>query len=510
MGDTKQAIRDVAKGASVVYAGLFLELLIAFLAQVLAARYLSVSEFGGITTGTALLNIGSIVAGLGLASGLTRYLPRIGEEKKRPLTTFVVAIAVVSSSLVGVTTILGAEFLATDVFGNPEVAVSIRIFGAAIPFAALLNVGIGGIRGQKHSLYQVVVKNIAHPLVRFALVIGAVVYGFGEAGLASAYAIPYILSALIALFFLYRTLPSSGRSFDVGLTAEVARFSLPFTLSGVAGFVYRSIDIFLILRFLGSFAVGLYGVAYAAVSFMGMFSTAFNYMGAPVASELESDGNVEEVMRVFRSVARWLVIGSVCALVPLFVFSTEFISIIYRSKYTGGGPALSILAVGFAVKNVLSIHGPILTALGRSKTLSFNSVVAGIANVVLNLVLIPAFGIEGAAVATVLSFLLRDTLATAQVWYLLETTPITWTALRPVVVAAPLLAAFAGYVAPAIPTTLLWLLAATGAFGVVYLGGVLLAFGLSDTEVMLIRSAEEQYGIDLTPIDPIIHRLSNK
>jgi O-antigen/teichoic acid export membrane protein len=63
MSDTDQAIRDVIKGAGVVYVGLFLELLIAFVAQVLAAQYLSVSGFGGLTTGTALLDIGSIVAG---------------------------------------------------------------------------------------------------------------------------------------------------------------------------------------------------------------------------------------------------------------------------------------------------------------------------------------------------------------------------------------------------------------------------------------------------------------
>lgn len=138
---------------------------------------------------------------------------------------------------------------------------------------------------------------------------------------------------------------------------EVSSYSLPFTITGVSGFIYRSLDIFLILHFMGSFAVGIYGVAYAATSFMGMFSTAFNFLGAPVASELEHGGNIDQVMRVFRSVTRWLVIGSVCVLIPLGIFSADFISIIYQSKYASGGVALTILAIGFAVKNVLSVHG---------------------------------------------------------------------------------------------------------------------------------------------------------
>ena len=81
MTDGDQAIRDVIKGASIVSVGLFLELLIAFVAQVIAARYLSAADFGGLTAGSAILDIGAIIAGLGLASGLTRYLPRVDDAE---------------------------------------------------------------------------------------------------------------------------------------------------------------------------------------------------------------------------------------------------------------------------------------------------------------------------------------------------------------------------------------------------------------------------------------------
>lgn len=508
MIDSDQAIRDVVKGAGIVYIGLFIELLIAFVAQILAARYLSVSEFGGLTTGTALLDIGAIVAGLGLASGLTRYFPRIAEEKKRPLAIISVGTTFVTSVALGLAVALNAAFIADEVFGDPEVAVSIRIFGAAIPFAALLNVAIGGIRGQKRSLYQVYVKNIVHPVARFALIVVAIVYGLGQAGMASAYAIPYAVSASLALILLYRALPRSQASFDRDLTVELSRYSLPFTVTKVSGFVYRSIDIFLILHFLGSFAVGIYGVAYGAVSFIRMFSTAFNFLGSPVASELESGGNVNEVMEVFRSVSRWLVIASVCALVPLGIFSAEFISIIYQSKYASGGLVLSILAVGYAAVNVLIIHAPILEALGRSKLLSFNSIVAAVTNILLNLVLIPRFGIIGAAIATVFSFLLRDGLSLIQVWYYLGTSPITWETVRPVIVALPFLGVFTFVVAPEVPARLLWLVGITIIFSIGYIGTVLAMFGLVETEVMLIRSIEEKYGIDLGPLDHVIRRLS--
>jgi O-antigen/teichoic acid export membrane protein len=510
MSDADQAIRDVVKGASLVYVGLFVELLVAFVAQVIAARYLSVSDFGGITTGTALLDVGAIVGGLGLAAGLTRYLPRVGDDEKRALTMTAVAVTAVTSFAIGLAISLNASFVAREVFGDASVTTSIRIFGAAIPFAALLNVAVGGIRGQKQALHRVIVKNLLHPIARIVLVVGVVTYGLGQTGMASAYAIPYVVSAALALVLLHRSLPRSPVSFDTDLTAEVASYSLPFTITRVAGFVYRSLDIFLILHFMGSFAVGVYGVAYAATSFMGMLSTAFNFLGTPVASELEHGGDVEEVMAVFRSVARWLVVGSVCVFIPIGIFSTEFITVIYSERYASGGLALTILAAGFAVKNVLMIHGPILEALGRSRILSLNSVAAAVANLVVNVLLIPRYGIVGAAVATVLSFLLRDGLATLQVRQSLGATSISWPAIGPSAVAVPFVGGIAVFIAPSIPGTFLWLVGVSGLLAVAYTALVLIIFGLSSTEVMILRSVEEKYGVDLGPLDPVIEFLSER
>lgn len=510
MSDTNQAIRDVVKGAGVVYIGLFLELLIAFVAQVLAARYLSVSDFGGITTGTALLDVLSIAGGLGLAAGLTRYLPRVDDEEKRSLaTTAVIATSVVSFTL-GAVVSFNASFIAREVFGDVTVTSSIRIFGAAIPFAALLNTAIGGIRGQKQSLYQVYVKNFLHPVVRFLFVIGAITYGLDQSGLASAYAAPYVISAILALLLLYRSLPRSSFSLNNRLAKNVASYSLPFTITSVAGFVYRSIDIFLILHFLGSFAVGVYGVAYAATHFMRMFSTAFNFLGAPVASDLEHGGDVDEVIHIFQSLSRWLVIGSVCMLVPLGVFSGDFISIVYQSKYDSGQFTLTILAVGFAVGNVLGIHGPIIQALGYSRVLMLNSIAAAVSNIILNIILIPKFGISGAAVATVFAYLLRDGLATIEVRYYLGTTSIGWSTLGPTILSVPFLGGVSLFIAPAIPGTFLWVLGISGILTFLYGSGVLFMFGLSETEVMIIRSAEDKYNIRLGPLNTIIDILSKK
>jgi O-antigen/teichoic acid export membrane protein len=241
-----------------------------------------------------------------------------------------------------------------------------------------------------------------------------------------------------------------------------------------------------------------------------MASSAFNFLGSPIASRLESDGTADDAMQMFRAVVRWLIVVSVCALVPLGVFATDFITIIYESRYASGGTVLAVLAVGFALKNVLSIHNSILEAIGRPKLLSINSSLAAATNLALNWVLIPQYEILGAAVATIVSFLLRDGLAAAQVYVALGQTPLSWRGVRPVILAVPFLWLVASVVAPAIPGTFLWLVATTGLTSAVYVAAVLIVFGLTETDVMIIRSAEERYGLPLGRFEWLIRRLADR
>jgi len=509
--DQDQAIRDVVKGAGVVYGGLLVEVVIAFVAQVIAARYLSVSGFGGLTTGTSLVNIGAVVASLGMAGGLTRYLPRSSEATKRALVRTGLALSVPIALALGVGISARAEFIAGNVFGDPTVEPSIFIFGLAIPFATVLKVAIGGIRGQKQSRYRVYVENFIRPLTRIVLVVVAVTAGLEQIGIAAAYAIPYAVGAVTAIWYLTRTLPGifSGTTVRSDCTLEMTRYSLPFVVSGAAGFLYRSIDIFLILYFLDSQAVGMYGVAYAAARLILMFSTAFNFLGAPVASELEANDGVREMLSVHHSVLRWLVIVSIPTLVPFVLFPAEFISTVYKPEYADGATSLIVLALGFAVHNVLDAHTNLLQALGRSKEIAFNNISAALVNVGLNVVLIPEIGILGAAIATVVSYFLVDFLMVLEVRYHVGRFPFGLSVTKPAIVALPLLAgATLVRASDLVSWRFSWIVLFTVAFGLIYLVAVLGTLGLRPEEVMLVRSIEERYDIDLGPIDALIRRFS--
>lgn len=504
----EQAVRDILRGSGIIYFGLVANMSIAFVAQRFAAVHLPIDGFGGITTGMAVLNLGGMLSVLGLSAGLTRYLPRVADSEKRRLALYSYAFILPTSIVLGGAIVLGAEAIAAGIFDDPGVTISIRIFGAAIPFAAIFNVAVGGIRGQKRPKFWVYVKNFLHPLSRFFLVMVAVLVGLGQGGFAVAYALPFVLSAFIATYLFNRTLPTAAtqQAGDSQFT-DMVGYSLPFTISRLASFVYRSIDIFLILYLLDSRAVGLYAVAYAFAKLLGMFSTAANFLGSPVASELEHDDRIDDAVSAQQSIARWLAIASIFVVVPMMLFGADLLRIIYRPAYSAGGLAVAILVVGFAAKNVLLTHEPLLQALGRSKDIAFNTATAAVVNVGLNLWLIPRYGIEGAAVATTVSFLVLGGLPVLQVYYYTRLTALSQSVVAPVLVALPLVLV-ASRLATYIPASLPWIGLFTTGFVGIYGIALVVIVGFTQTDVMVIKSIEEEYGIDIGPLDAIVRRFS--
>jgi O-antigen/teichoic acid export membrane protein len=506
-----QAVRDIFKGAGVVYAGLVIEVGIAFLAQVLAARYLRTADFGGITVGVTLVNLGAIVGTAGLDEGLTRYLPRYDRADRPPLVRRSFLVTLPLSLVLGAAIALNAEFLSTVVLRDPSVTTSVRVFGATIPFASVLVLAVGGIRGQEVSRYRVYVENLVRPTLRFALVVVAVVLGLGQTGFALAYAVPYAVGAAVAVLLLRRTFGETVRSATDGVdrerAVEVLRYSLTMVVSRSANFLYRSVDVFLVLYFIGAGAVGAYGVAYAAARLVGMFSMAFNFLGAPIASRVEAGTGVDDMVTAHQPALRWLVILSIPAMTPLLLFPEPFITGVYRPRYAAGAGALVVLAFAFGVDNVFNAFGNLLRGIGASRALAFDSAVGAVANVGLNLLLIPEYGIVGAAFATLAAYLLMDALKTVQLWYLTGRVPLSAPTVTPAVVGAPLVGA-AYLLRDAVPTSLPGLVAFGAVFGTVYLVCVVVLLGFEPEEVMLVRSVEERFGVPLGPLDWVLRRFS--
>lgn len=508
--ELRQAYRDIVRGAGVVYVGMGLEYLIAFVVQVIAATYLSVSDFGGIITGTAVINVGMLVGSVGLATGVARYVPRtddLGDRLSYLHSAFAVVLPL--SVVVGGGVALNAGFIAGEVLGDPAVSESVFVFGLTIPAAALLRVGIGGIRGLGVSRYRVYVQNLLQPLSRFGLVVVATLWGLGQAGFAIAYALPYVLGCGLALWLLRLSIDGFHvlARVDRRKAEELMRFSAPQTVGSLAWFTVRSVDVFLIVAFIGSGAVGVYGVAYGLARVLLIFSTAFNFLGMPVSSGLDADESRTRLLRVNETIVRWLVVVSVPSLFPFLVYPADVLRFVYRPAYAAGGTALAILATGFVAHNVLAPAGSLLKSTGRTELVMVNNVVAAATNLGLNLYLIPRYQLRGAAVATVVAYLLADVLSSVELRHLEGFSPVSRHTFVPAVLGVPVL--YVGWVLAAfVPVNVPTVLGLTVAVGLTYLGAFVVVVGFLPEEVVVAEEAQDRFGVRVPLLNSVLDRFA--
>ena len=518
--DATASIRTLAKGGSVLFAGIVLELGISFLATLIIARVLGRVGFGAVSLGRTTMTLVSTVLLLGLDTGVGRYLPRqTREEDRRGVLVSAMQLAVPLSVVGGLALFLAASPLATVVFDDPSIVPILRVFGVAVPFAAVMKLAVGAVQGSQKALPKVIVRNVVQPVTRFVgiAVVLAVVTGVGRVvGIAWAYVLAYAVAAGVGVYFIARLTPlfsagpSSDGSFSLGsyrpMRREMLAFSAPLALTMAMSILLSDLDTVMLGALGSTGAVGVYNVVYPLAELLVVALSSFAFVFMPVLSELDAEGARAEMRRVYQVIAKWVFVATFPVFSLFVLFPEVVIGLTFGPAYVDGALSLSVLAVGFFVHATAGLNVNALTAIGRTRVVLYDNLFATALNAGLNLLLIPRFSFLGAAVTTTVSYLVLNLLYSAQLYRTTGIQPFSGAMVRAgaaALVPAGLLYLLSVVVGPT-PLVVAGLFAG---FLVVYGLTVLRVGGIEEEEVMLVLSFEERFGVDLGPLKRVTRRL---
>jgi O-antigen/teichoic acid export membrane protein len=211
-----------------------------------------------------------------------------------------------------------------------------------------------------------------------------------------------------------------GRGFSRPLLREMNRFGIPLVPTALALIAVNFGDRFFLVRLDGLEEVGLYEIGVRIASAMVLLLTAFRTAWPAFAYSIRDD---EEARRTYAYVLTYLVLIASWVALGLGLLSPWLVRLLATPQFYEGSTVVAPLAFGtvaYAAYVVMAI------GVGRSKRTQFNWVIAGAAavlNVVLNLVLIPPYGMMGAAIATVAAYALMFVLMT---WYAQRVFPVPY------------------------------------------------------------------------------------
>lgn len=374
-------------------------LIVGVATSVVLARLLGPAGKGAYDLALATAGLIATFGGLSLHSGLTYHVARAAVRIRavlRALGGYDLAVVAVGAAILwlvhdgpghglllppdpGTATVLGMVLLA-------------GVLTVATQGRAIL-VGLGRIRASN-------ARDLVQNAVLLALLGGAAAWNMWAGPVTYRAAIWFAVAAngLGAALFLAAVLrePDPGGSDGFG---AVVRYSVPAHSSNVAQFLNYRLDFFLVSFFIDLSALGLYAVAVGLARLLWIASRAASQVLLPEVAA--SGADAETTTAVVTRISLWMaVLGA-----AVFVLGGEaLLRLLYGGDFVGSYRPLMLLLVGavpFTLSNTLAAH---LGGLGLPH-LNFRASLAGlVVTVVLDLLLIPEYGIAGAAVATSASY----------------------------------------------------------------------------------------------------------
>jgi O-antigen/teichoic acid export membrane protein len=201
------------------------------------------------------------------------------------------------------------------------------------------------------------------------------------------------------------------------------KYSTTLLLMQVMSIILKRVDILMIGFFMISESVGLYKVAVVITSPLLIFLTSTNSIFPSMVSSLDSKkGKGSVISELYMSSTRWIASLTIPAAVIVCVFSPQILSI-FGPEYRTAATPVVILALGNIFKAVVGCNGYLLSMTSHHRLEFINlSVLCGL-NALLNGVLIPIYGIVGAAIATATSISLINLVKILEVKKLLGMFP---------------------------------------------------------------------------------------
>ena len=441
----------LGRGTSIMIVSTVLLLLLNFIARVVIARGVSPVDWGRFSLALALTGMLGIMAALGLPNAIARALAfeRTGADRRRLVRAAM--IGAVTSSVVGSAAVfLAAPWLASA-FHDAALTLVFQLFAVSVAMIVLSMVLAAFFQGMERAEPNALFNQIVNPALFMAFAAAAVYLHLGFVAVLLSYVLSYVIATAALVVYTVRYLPAlldhgPHDAESVDSSAKLSLTELTVTLFGVASLnlLTQYADTILLAANRVPEVVGNYTAAMTIARLFLVSNSALMYLYLPVAARLRSTGDLGAVRRSYVTSARW----TAATTVPLFVLCLfdpkATLNFAFGPHFEVAAEALQILAIGSLLSVIVGPSPAALAGLGHARSNMVYGLISLGANIGLCLVLIPGYGLIGAAVAWSVARVLYPGLCLAHLAFGYRIQPFTRSFNAPVALSlAVLIPAFA-------------------------------------------------------------------
>ncbi|NOR54701.1 MAG: oligosaccharide flippase family protein [Sulfurovum sp.] len=405
-------LKEILTGSAVTFVLKMSGMLLGYVVLLIISRQYGAEGIGVYNLTLIVMTFVAMMSTMGMNVSILRYVGQFNksceEYKLKLLYRYAVELVVPFSLLLAVGLYFFAGVIADNVFHNPVYKPALEYAAIIVPFMALQDISIEFIRGLKQLKVSEFLRSVNRPVINITLLLIIGLFIVDELLPLYTLGLGIIISALFAVFFIVKKLqkivPESKIEFS---KKELITTSFPMMIISVASFVMGNISLFMLEAFSTTKEVGIFSVALQIATLISLVLVVVNTISAPKFSELYWSKKSHELQKVISHATRLIFFSSLFMSIFIVIFSKSILSM-FGDEFIIGSTALIYLMFGQLINSATGSVGILLNMTGHQKELQVIILITVIITIVLNIVFVPIYGMNGAAVITMLGTIILN------------------------------------------------------------------------------------------------------
>jgi len=376
------------------------------------ARLITPKEMGILAVLSMVNGLCQMIASLALPQAVIRFIAESRGRGENQVAASVFYQAIRATLLLaapfGSAIFLGAAALSAQLLGGQNYTMFFQLLAFdALLYAGALPVLTAAMLGLQ-KFKETAAIGIANSLVRQSLIIILIILLQNFVGLVIAWVISDLLAASVYTWYVSKTLGRPRFEFPL---RRLLGFSWPLLMSNAVAFASTWFDRALLLIFLPLAILGVYNATMTAFGVLASIPSAVATVLFPAYSAMQSpDHSRQTSTDAIRKASRYSSLVVVPLALGLVATAKSALTLFVGPAYVGGVEPLMTLSATLAFTLVGTVLSPMLLALGETSKSSAIAIVTVILGLVAALVLLPLWGVNGAAVARAFAMILSAVL----------------------------------------------------------------------------------------------------
>ena len=346
-------------------------------------------------------------AAFGFGEALTNSIAKYKNDtsKTKEYISSGVIGSIVSGLVMGILLYSFSAFISINFFHNPEMVTLLRITAVCFPFIAIQKATTGTLNGFRKMNHFAMINILQNTFVFLISILLVFFLKMGVTGAVIGFVVPTVIIGIFSLLYIRKSFSLPSGVVLSSVLREISWFGFYIVLGNSIGMINTQIDSLLIGRFMGETDVGYYATAVIIMQGVTLLPSAVRAVTTPAIATYYGKKEYSKIKKLFKNTMLKMFVIEFIFLIFLTIFGKYIIIILFSEEFTPAYIPMLILSIGYLLYSPWMSVNTIFASIGKVN-LSFKlNGLCAILNTTLNLLLIPKFGLIGAASATTFSLI---------------------------------------------------------------------------------------------------------